>query len=821
MSERDGAGECAAVQLGDALDLWAGLKAAFPSTEIPWQSVPGRPTRTERFHLPSDRASWRKPTLSFHEDVDDLLSHIFDYSVVPMPGLDGPLQVTAGGLMTPFSLRNLEKRLCMDLTVRPAPAHLLLRIAGPRATGYYAPEWQGANRKTRIEEWLTPEGRAAMARLRVSMRRCGSEFHGDVTARQAQRYIDYFAEMGTHVVRSLTCGGLLFQVFEVNADLLGSLRGIFGSTGRGGTILAQGMDHLACEPWVRRASPILSADEGTQAEQVCRSEIWLSGKNGASSARLSPKVMSSGGYSAVLDMLPASSIIGASFASQALYLEDYRADAWARIMRAGLNRRFSGIRSTGWRKRTSHPVGSFLGSAGLVGDEALCKVADGMLPPLVLSLDVRKPARVALPRENCLVLFAGTDPHDGAPAELELDGDCFDPSRLAIAFVDGAICVTDAGGLRSCLVEGLWLHSSNAGRPDAPLPASSPDAVVLAEHQPLLISYARLMGLLQGEGFPQEIARAMGRASLWLAKAAASDGRLGALRWNAIQSARGAGCMDARSLTLDRARNGELARLLEVCIDLLAMPAHGTMLEQAVRATGRKFEAFYRALLQRQDLSELDRRCRVAGENVHRCLVGLGQTRGLPPTACALLIQGTNLSMPPEEEVLPHRLLADGHAEADVANAVLALRSCYTESRAIVMAMQEGEGVAADLLEREILDCGAGPENPALHLLAALEELCESHAEIDTNARTLLIGETGELMALRGQLRILHRSRLMSEGADRDGPQLSRLLLMLEALDICRAVGIAPVPLDNLAPSVMAARIEGILSEVTARHQCA
>lgn len=821
MSERDGAGEYAAVQLGDALDLWAGLKAAFPSTELPWKAVSGRPTRTELFHLPSDCASWGQPALSLHEDVGDLLSHIFDYSVTPMPGLDGPVQVKAGGLMTPFSLRNLEQRLCMDLTVRPAPAHLLLRIAGPRATGYYTPEWQGANRKTRIQEWLTPEGRAAMARLRVDMRRCGSEFHGDVTARQAQRYVDYFAEMGTHVVRSITCGGLLFQVFEVNADLLGSLREVFGSFGQTRTILAQGMDHLAREPWVRRASPILSADEGAQAEQVCRHEIWKSGQSGTLSALLAPKAMSSAGYSAVLDMLPASSIIGASFASQALYLEDYRADAWTRIMRAGLNRRFSGIRSTGWRKRTCHSVENFLGSAGLVGEEALCKVADAMLPPLVLSLDVRKPARVVLPPENCLVLFAGTDPHDGAPAELELNCGHFDPSRFAIAFVDGSICVTDAGGMRSCLVEGLWLHPSSEGRPDALLPASTPDAVVLAKQQPLLISYARLMALLQGDGFPQEITHEMGRASLWLAKAAAKDGRLGALRWRAIQSARGAGRIEARSLALDRARTGELARLLEGCIDLLAMPVHGTMLGQAVRAAGRRFEAFYRALLQKQDLSELDRRHRVAGENVHRCLVSLGQTRGLSPSVCALLVLGTDMSMPPDAEVLPHRLLADGHAEADVANAVLALRSCYTESRAIVMAMQEGEGEAADLLEREILGCGEGPKNPALHLLTALEKLCESPEEIDANARTFLIRETGELMALRGHLRILHRSRMMPGGADRDGPQLSRLLLMLEALDICRAVGIDSVPLDNLAPSLMAARIEGVLSEITARHQFA
>src|SRR6185503_16240450 len=123
------------------------------------------------------------------------------------------------------SLAGLEARLKMDLTIRPAPAFLLVRLNGDRGTSYYTPEWQGLNRKARIVEWLTPEGRAAMARLRLRRTRHeGHEFHGDITARQARRYLAYFHDMGTHVVRSIRHGECLFQVFEANGDLLPGLK---------------------------------------------------------------------------------------------------------------------------------------------------------------------------------------------------------------------------------------------------------------------------------------------------------------------------------------------------------------------------------------------------------------------------------------------------------------------------------------------------------------------------------------------------------------------------------------------------------------------
>ena len=44
------------------------------------------------------------------------------------------------------------------------------------------------------------------------------------------------------------------------------------------------------------------------------------------------------------------------------------------------------------------------------------------------------------------------------------------------------------------------------------------------------------------------------------------------------------------------------------------------------------------------------------------------------------------------------------------------------------------------------------------------------------------------------------------------GPQLHRLLLVLEILQLCRAADIPLAPLDSLAPIVLAARIDEALT---------
>src|SRR3954468_1574672 len=99
------------ISLGDPVDLWAGLQPCFLSAGLPWRVPQGKPLRTESPSIPSDPVEWGAPSLSLHDNAADLLSHIFDYSVSPMVGLEGPHCVPAGALMEGHSLAELEARL--------------------------------------------------------------------------------------------------------------------------------------------------------------------------------------------------------------------------------------------------------------------------------------------------------------------------------------------------------------------------------------------------------------------------------------------------------------------------------------------------------------------------------------------------------------------------------------------------------------------------------------------------------------------------------------------------------------------------------------
>lgn len=810
----DGNG-AADVNLGDPVDLWAGLRPRFLSDGLPWRAPPGRPVRTEPSSPPSGPVEWGAPSLSLHDSVADLLSHMFDYAAEPMVGLDGPQSLTAGPLMAGESLADLEGRLKMDLTIRPAAAHLLVRLTGSRGTRYYTPEWQGLNRKARIVEWLAPEARNAMARLRLrGVRREGAELYGDITARQARRFLAYFDDMGTHIVRSVEYGERLFQVFEANAELLPELKDIFareyGRNEVGGPVTF-GMAHLTRPPWVTSASPILSASGSAEARRVADDEIWMGGGPEEKRSLLSPAAMADWKRAAVLDRLPARSIVGVSFASQALYLEDHRADAWTRIMRAGLCQRFPGLRLAGWRAREPFPLTTFLATSALAGGEALCKPAVPLLPDTAFALDLAVPGRVTNRGADGLAFFAGTDPATGRAAEIEVDG--FDPAALKIPFLDGAACFTDREGERSCLVEGVWLGRADDGRPGIKGAPAEAELAALTARAPQLAAYVRLMGRMQGTGFPPGTGAAMRRSAAWLAEATSPHPSLVSLRWQALQVARGGGLYEPGTLVLDRLLLGELTQLLASCIDLIALPSDSPELGSAARDSDRRLRSFCAGLPGSLDSAELDRRSLAAGEALQRRFASFGRAPGLPEQAVPLFAAGAALCLPPDPRRTPHAVVPGDDPYSALWNALLGLRARYAETRAVLLGLQGRTAEAAELLEREIIGRADGPSDPAADIQASLEALSGVLPDIDGTERELLAEEARQLVELGRSARLLQRAGDDGhEASEAIGPQLHRLLVLLEVLELCRAADIPLAPLDSLAPTAFAARIDQALN---------
>ena len=436
-------------------------------------------------------------------------------------------------------------------------------------------------------------------------------------------------------------------------------------------------------------------------------------------------------------------------------------------MRAGLCQRFPGVRLSGWRLREQFPLATVLASAALAGEEALYKPAVPELPDIAFALDLTASGRIMAPSSDCLALFAATDPGTGRAAELEIDCPAFDPERLKIPFLDGALCFTDLKGARSCLVEGVWLGRTDGGRPGINGVPAEPDVAVLIRHALQLAAYLRLMGQMQGAGFPPGAGVAMRRCAAWLAEATSGNTSLVQLHWQALLVARGAGQSEPGALVLSRALKTSLAQLLKSCMDLLALHPDSRELRAAARSLARRLHTFYNSLPGTLEVAELDRRSLAAGEALQRRFDSLRRASDLPEQAAAVLSAGATLCLPPDLRRIPHAIVPGDDPYAMLWNALLGLRARYAECRAILSTMQCRTAEAVDLLEREIINCR---DVPATDILTALDALSGTLPHMDTADRDMLLAEILELLELSRSADLLQiASASGPEGLQRSG----------------------------------------------------
>lgn len=824
LSADPGAETAGDLLLGDPVDLWAGLKPRFPDWGSPWRRPPGRLLRPEIPEIPSgEPVLWDEPILSFHDSVPGLLSHLFDYTVTPMVRLDGPQEVTAGALMAGQSLAGLEDRLTFPLSERREAgsdvAYLLVRLQGQRGTRYYTPDWQGLNRKLRILHWLTPEGRHALARLRLrGMRHEGVEFFGDITARLANRYLGMFEGFGTHVVRSIRYGACLFQVFEVAAKAVPVVReAIVGDSGscpvRGPA--AFGLSHFTRSPWVTRGSPILSVGDCSGAQAVTQDPLWRDGSGPA--CLLSSRARALPDRTAVLDRMVACSPVAVSFSCQALSLEDFRADAWARIMRAGLCQRFPGIRLSGWRQRNAFSLPAFLASAGLTGEDALCKGPGPVVAEVIFVLDLRRSAPLrghvsaplAFPEAGCLALFAVTDPASGEAAEYRIGAAAFDPATVTVPFVDGALCLTTARGDRICLTEGVWLGPQEDGRPGIIGDPARCDGGMLNRHAGLLTGYLHLIGVLQGGGGPAAADPVMRRCAAWLAEVTTGQEELTGLRWQALRQARGGRVLSAVPAPV---REGipvaSLVPLLRACRDALARHPASTDCAAALHAAEQALHAVYSHWPDIPDPDGLDQRCLTACEAVEQQFAALAALPDLPEQVTGLFSAGAALRQPPDPRRTPHAVVPGEEPFVRLWNALLGVRAQVADCRAHIAAARGQMAEAMALLEQEVLAGWECPADPVGEFLAALEALSETLPGISRADRDRLCAGIGAIMALGGPVRVLAGAAASHpEKLNGLGLQMRRLLVVLGALQACRTAGLALPPVESLTPAVLMAHV--------------
>ena len=208
------------LQLGLAVNLLRGLRPAFCSAdgENPWLPVAKQPLVLLETPEPEVNTSWQGPRWRWCETLEDLLDALFPYQVYPF-------QIDAGRpyhLPTSAFLLAADRReaaitrlsALLGFEIRPGDSYHLLSVRRETGNWQHEAERGGIARFLSIKNYWTREGRNAMARLRTGDRQSAAALSG----RQAQRYLDYFYEFGTHFVSRIVTGQILFQVFRCRPE---------------------------------------------------------------------------------------------------------------------------------------------------------------------------------------------------------------------------------------------------------------------------------------------------------------------------------------------------------------------------------------------------------------------------------------------------------------------------------------------------------------------------------------------------------------------------------------------------------------------------
>ncbi len=246
------------MQLGAAANLLLGLRPEWTSASGgPWFAAPRRPFVLYDVEVAA-RAAWQQPALSLHDDVDDLLDAIFDFRVLPFQAHRTPFRIPASALLRRDSS---SERFGIELS--PDTGYLLVKMRREDADFMHEGASGGIGRPIQIKTYWTAEGRHAMGRLRTGERIFrGAAREAVVTVRQAQRYLDYCHDFGTHFVSRIVAGDVIVQVFACEPSRYRQMKKTLvreaGATSVSGSF-ARSFDVFTRPEWIAARGRIFSA----------------------------------------------------------------------------------------------------------------------------------------------------------------------------------------------------------------------------------------------------------------------------------------------------------------------------------------------------------------------------------------------------------------------------------------------------------------------------------------------------------------------------------------------------------------------------------
>ena len=338
-----------AVQLGNSANLLLGLRPGWfgGAGDTPFDPTPRAALIGFAMPEPSQPGSWSEPEISFHETVESLVDALFIHRVRPVLADVGRFALPASTLMLGVGRR--EATLASLGAMLGVPAErlaegqlVLLRLRREDADYRHEAEEGGVGRRIHIDNYWTREGRHAVGRLRVAERGRDHARQGTLIHRsQADRYLDYLYDYGTHFVSRVGVGDQLFQVMACDRQRYGLLRTLWSQAAPdGASASAHAFATYIGSQWIALRGRICSAARDPAMERSVAEGAWRDLRDAASDSLLAPFGRPGNEAAELLAGGRRSVPVRIEWTSHSPYMENHRAIAWQRILKGALLQRF-------------------------------------------------------------------------------------------------------------------------------------------------------------------------------------------------------------------------------------------------------------------------------------------------------------------------------------------------------------------------------------------------------------------------------------------------------------------------------------------------
>ncbi|HET7462522.1 MAG TPA: hypothetical protein VFJ82_14810, partial [Longimicrobium sp.] len=286
------------VQLGSVANLLNGYQPGWnpgDPTGTPLFAPPNPLVNSYPADIPDNPATWSYPVITLHPTIQDLVSTLYAFSVVPLHDDASPPVFPSGPLTLndadqAQALQTLGTALGLDVS-DPSLSYMLVRLTRQVGTAQFSAHhgsvFVGRRRPTaHIQRGL----QVALGRLRAGDVKLEPWMTGrlvvddhplaDPTLADVADILTFFANYGTHYVSSITGGDVIYQVFAYQAERFQQLQQAYNSSpGQTSGPAAVGWDYYTTPVngpygFASAAGSVIAMSADTAFEQSVQAGQW-------------------------------------------------------------------------------------------------------------------------------------------------------------------------------------------------------------------------------------------------------------------------------------------------------------------------------------------------------------------------------------------------------------------------------------------------------------------------------------------------------------------------------------------------------------------